>query len=383
MQDIDRGKIQLLIHHPFFSHLLLQLIEKETDEIPTIGVDGTYLYYNPDYIRTLTREEVMSALCHEVLHLAWLHLVRQGTRDQGKWNVATDYAINAILKGDGFTVNRNWLYSKEFEDMSADEIYEKLPDDQSGCNGCKPGQKGHTQDDHSVWGKAKSPTGEDGEDGDGGTISAPPAFDPRVWKDRVAAAATTARMQGKLPASLSSMVDDLLHPVLDWKVILRDFVQASYKNNYRLFPPNKKFLHWPIYLPSTYGEEVKVAIAIDTSGSISDDELLAFISEVQGVTEQFEGYTLHIIQCDAGVPEGGYTVLTAYEGEIPRKISGRGGTSFEPPFQFVEDNNLDISALVYFTDGYGHFPQEPPYPTAWVMTTDVEPPFGTIIKYKR
>ena len=346
MQDIDRGKIQLLIHHPFYSYLLLQLVEKETDEIPTLAVDGTYLYYNPEYIRTLTREEVMAALCHEVLHLAWLHLVRQGTRNKGRWNIATDYAINAILKEDGFKVNRNWLYSKEFEDMSADEIYEKLPDSPTdcadGCEGCgKAGKKGHTQDDHSVWGKG-SGSGEADEDGGDGS----PAFDPVVWKDRVAQAATTARMQGKLPASISSMVDDLLHPVLDWRVILRDFVQASSKNNYRLFPPNKKFLHWPIYLPSTYGEEVKVAIAIDTSGSISDDELLAFISEVQGVTEQFEGYTLHIIQCDADVPEGGYTLLTAYEGEIPRKISGRGGTSFEPPFQFVEDNNLDISAIV-------------------------------------
>jgi len=104
---------------------------------------------------------------------------------------------------------------------------------------------------------------------------------------------------------------------------------------------------------------------------------------VQGVTEQFEGYTLHIIQCDADVPEGGYTVLTAYEGEIPRKMSGRGGTSFKPPFQFVEDNNLDISAMVYFTDGWGDFPEEPDYPTAWVMTTDVEPPFGEIIRYER
>ena len=83
------------------------------------------------------------------------------------------------------------------------------------------------------------------------------------------------------------------------------------------------------------------------------------------------------------IPEDGYSVLTSYEGEIPRKMLGRGGTDFRPPFQFVEDKSLDISTLVYFTDGMGTFPEEPPYPTAWVMTTDVEPPFGEIIRYER
>jgi predicted metal-dependent peptidase len=375
---IDRAKVRLLIAFPFYSSLLLHLNERPTEEIPTLAVDGTNLFYNPSYIESLTREELMSAMCHETLHLALLHLKRVGSRERDRWNHATDYAINALIKQDNMPIKDEWLHDRQYYNKSAEVIYEELPEGTG--KGGTVGENGGTQDDHSVWEDGLGD--DDAQDGDGqGQAQGQAKFDPAMWKNRVAQAATAARIRGLMPAHMESFVNDLLHPVLDWRVLLRDFIQTAVKSNYRLFPPNKRFIHIPMYLPSMYGEEVEIAVAIDTSGSVSDEELQTFVSEVRGVTEQFEGFRIHIIQCDAEV--NNYALLTAYEGEIPNKIYGRGGTRFEPPFEYAEEHDLQFSCLIYFTDGYGSFPEEPMYPTLWVMTSDVEAPFGMTIKYQR
>ena len=384
MKELERAKVHLLIDSPFFSYLLMHLQEVEAEVIVTnreiilntCAVDGTHLYYNPEWIKSLTVEETMGVLAHEVYHCALGHIIRIGTRDRLKWNYATDYSINSLLLQDGFELPKGCLYDKQFEDMAAEQIYPLLPDPPQTPSG--GGGKG-TLDNHDVWENAQGGDGDkDGEDGNGNGKA--PVYDPVVWKERVARAATQARMAGKLPGHIASLVEDLVHPKLDWRVILRDFIQSTIKSNYRLFPANKRYLWIPLYLPSTYGDSVEVAIGIDTSGSMSDEDIRNVISEVKGITEQFDSFTLHIFQCDAAVQS--YDVVTAYEGEIPTKVLGRGGTSFHPVLKEIEDRNLNVPCLLYMTDGYPNsgWPDQPAYPVLWIMTTDVEPPFGEVVR---
>ena len=122
---------------------------------------------------------------------------------------------------------------------------------------------------------------------------------------------------------------------------------------------------------------------VDTSGSISDEDILNVASEIKGVTEQFQDYEIHFIQGDTRVTD--YTVISPFEGDIPRKFKGRGGTSFTPLLDFAKDKDLLAnSAVFYFTDGYpDKWPDDKYGNITWVITTDIEPPWGDFIHYDR
>jgi len=216
----------------------------------------------------------------------------------------------------------------------------------------------------------------DGHPGQGEMEKRMEDFDQQ-WQERVAQAATQARMQGKLPAHLEELVGDILQPKLNWKAILRDMITSCAKSDYRLFPCNKKHLWRGIYLPGITGEEIRIAVAVDSSGSISDTEIQEFLSEIKGICDSYDDYTIYLYVCDAQIHQT--FELHPFE-ELPKTVQGRGGTSFVPPIKEAE--KLDgISSLVYFTDLYGDFPKEPPFSVIWVATTDAEAPWGYVIRY--
>jgi predicted metal-dependent peptidase len=197
----------------------------------------------------------------------------------------------------------------------------------------------------------------------------------QIWKERLARAAIAAKIQGNLPSDIESLVDAAVEPKLPWRELLRNYVQDATKTEYRMMPPSKRYLHIPIYMPSMKGEFLEIAVAIDTSGSISQPELETFVSEMQGIADQFENYRIHVYACDAAIH--GYDVIETHD-EWPKSYGGRGGTDFRPVFKDIEEKGLEISVLIYLTDSYGSFPETPPsYPVLWVINQpNREVPFG-------
>lgn len=379
---MQRARVHLLLRYPFYASLAAHLDDTPSERYPTAATDGTRLYYNPQWIEKLDQAHVEFVLSHEVLHCAFRHLTRCGTRELGRWNVAADYSVNAMLLSEGMQGPPGLLVDKALGKLHVEEIYERLPKNPTG------GQP-QTLDDHGLWdeaGQGKS-AGSDPATGESATgESAPgPVYDPLAWQQRLVAAASVARLQGRghLPGDLESAIEEALHPKLDWRVILRDFVQSSIKGNYRLFPPNKRYLWMPMYLPSmTLTEEgrIEVALAVDTSGSISDAEIADFVGEAKAITEQFEDYCLTVLLCDAAVQH--MVKITPFEGELPKRALGRGGTDFRPVFDRIAKDGLRPSCLIYFTDLAGAFPdQAPPYPVLWLATLPGQAPFGEVVEY--
>ena len=197
-----------------------------------------------------------------------------------------------------------------------------------------------------------------------------------------------SREFGKLPASLREMISDLLNPKIPWYVMLEQYIQKSIISDWRWNPPNRRLVGHDIHLPSTTKEFLNVVVALDTSGSISHNELTSFASEAHAIISSFATVRMILIDCDAKVQyvsyiEAGQSIdgtMLPWEG---RAFIGRGGTSFIPVFEWIEENNEDPDLMLYFTDGYGSYPTyEPSYPVIWIMTTDYEAPFGNIIKYE-
>ena len=131
-EKLTTARISLLLKKPFFGNMATRLKLKETPGLPTAATDGRHLYYNADFIDALDVKQVEFLICHEVLHVAFEHMLRRGDRDPQGWNVAADYAINTIIINEGIgkepTGDMAPLYDPQYDGLSAEQIYDKLSD---------------------------------------------------------------------------------------------------------------------------------------------------------------------------------------------------------------------------------------------------------------
>ena len=122
-------------------------------------------------------------------------------------------------------------------------------------------------------------------------------------------------------------------------------------------------------------------MAVDTSGSISDQQIAEFLSEVDALKGQMRA-RITLLACDARLAEDGPWVFEPWEEfKMPRSCTGGGGTSFLPVFDWVEHSGAAPQLLVYFTDADGEFPpSEPPYPVIWLVKGRSPVPWGQRIQ---
>ncbi len=368
-KKLCKARAGLILDQPFFGGLALRLnlIEDPGNpQNPTAMVNGKEIRYNPEWVDDLSLDEVKGMLCHEIMHCANQHHTRRSDRKLKRWNYACDYAINPLIEACGLTLPLNPLINSQFNDMGAEEIYSKLPKDSGEDQGNDPGGCGGVQD----------APGKDGK---------PASTDDKVqaaqeWKVAMAQAATQAKTMGEMPGALERMVNEMIEPVLDWREILRRFVDTSAKNDYQWFPPNRRHIHNGLILPSLRSQELKnVTMAMDTSGSISDEDLKVFEAEVRSIVEDYRANT-KVIYCDAKVQH-----VEEFDADTPVELhqKGGGGTDFRPPFEYIKQSGEYPACMIYQTDGYCHsFPEEPDYPVLWILTERNEsfrPPFGEVI----
>lgn len=353
LKKLSIARAQLLLNkgQGFWGVLALRLKLVEEPSCKTLAVDGKHVFYNPEFVLGLTDSLCRSAMAHEVMHCVFDHMRRRADRNPRKWNRAGDYAINLVLEEGGFEIGENWLLNKSFAGMSADEIYNLLPDD-----------------------------GDDGDDALDDILPGPAtgaASQAIEWQIAAVQAATQAKKVGNLPGSLKRMVEEITEQKVDWKSALRAFMKERAKDDYSWSRPNRRFLSAGLYLPGMYSEAMgEVVVVIDTSGSIDQATLNAFGAEIKSIVDNTKPLMTRVIYCDAEVNH--VDEFTA-EQELHFKMHGGGGTDFRPPFNYVEQHGFKPACLVYLTDGYGPFPDEPPYPTMWVCTTDIVAPFGRTI----
>jgi len=362
-QQLTRARTHLLLDFPFFGELALRLRLVERPDVPTLAVDGRHIFYNPDFVAGLSPSLTKSAMGHEVLHPILDHIGRRGGRDPRKWNQAGDYVINAMLKDSGFEIGPNWLYDTAYAGMTTDQIYALLPnDDGSGRQPGGPG--GHGGQDDPL---------DNCMDGDPDTTD----IDATDWKIATIQAANAAKAMGKLPASLARFVEELTTPKVNWRERLRRFVTERSRNDYSWMRPNRRFISQGMYLPSLYSESMgEIVVAIDTSGSIGQEMLDAFGSEIKAIVQSARPSKTTVIYCDAEV---NHVDTFAPTDDLKFAMHGGGGTDFRPPFQYVSEHAIRPVCFVYLTDMYGSFPTDPGYPVMWCATTEVVGPFGETI----
>lgn len=380
-EKITKAKVGLLQDHPFFGSIVCRWDIKENPDIETGACNSKELQFNPAWIENLSLPKVKGFLVHEALHIADGHHLRRKGRDLEEWNRATDKAINRILVENGIDLPDYGLIGDE--DKSAEEYYTEpgpQPDPQDGET--PDNQQG--QDDGSG---APDPGGcggvldLEGENGEELTEQQTQQAENDA-KVQLAQAAQTARNMGRMPLGIERLVESTLYPKLDFYSLLVRFVQRSARDNYSWSPPNRRFIHQGLYLPSLKSDSIKLVIAADTSMSITGSDLEIFSGANNAVLASFGSVDLTVLYCDSkinGEPEE-YTTA-----DLPVKLEprGGGGTDFRPVFDWIEKNQTDPDCLIYLTDLYGPFPERSPdYPVLWCAISDEKAPFGETVKLK-
>jgi predicted metal-dependent peptidase len=379
-----KSKIKMILKHPFFAVLALHLQEKNAGkELPTTATDGKSLFVNPEWAKKLDDDEKVFVLGHEVLHCALGHLWRRGTRDAERWNMAADYAINLILQKSGLKAPKDCLLDAKYDGMSAEEIYDAMPKDMKGKKPLCVFLKGNGGGDGSPDGKGCQGEGDGHAHGGDIEIDAPSAKEMETeWKGLLAEAATAAKMQGKMPAGMDRMIGDILEPKMRWDQLLDQLISEVTRDDYDDQYPDRRLLHeHGLYFPDLKSEKRYVAIAFDTSGSIGQEDLQAFAGETTAIIRSRGVSRIRLMSCDAAVH---LDKMIEPQDELPAEFPGGGGTSFVPVFKRLEEDQEKPALLVYFTDAYGTFPENPPeYPVMWVVKggSTKEVPFGLSCDY--
>ena len=183
-------------------------------------------------------------------------------------------------------------------------------------------------------------------------------------------------MAGKLRESIVRMLERLLQPTIPWRAQLARYMGSSARIDYNLSRPSQRRESDAIF-PSLHTRHIDVVVAIDTSGSIKQDELDAFLSELNAIKGSVNA-RVTLLACDATLDDQCPWTFEPWEPlRLPTQLHGGGTTDFSPVFKWTAQHVVKPDLLVYFTDAKGRFPEEPPfYPTLWLVKGGVEVPWG-------
>ena len=399
------ARIALLLKQPFFGNLATRLkIVNADDWCPTAATDGRHFYFNTEFIDSLTPRETEFLFGHEVLHCVFDHFqLRAGKREHQLWNVACDYAVNQILKD--YRVGEmpkdekgkdKGFQDDKYKDWASEAIYDELYKKAK-----KNGQKfkddlkklGKLLDEHIDWDKDSQ--GNKEQEGKGkGTGTAPKYSKEELKKirDEMKEAMVSAAQSvgaGNLPGAIQRMIQDLTEPKMNWREIIQQQIVSTMKSDYTFMKPSRRSWHMDAILPGMLNtDKIDICLALDASGSISEEQCREFLSEVKGIMDQYKDFNIHLWSFDTQVfnPKM-FTPDNADEIEDYVLGSG-GGTEFECNWEYMKSEGIEPKKFIMFTDGWPFDSWgDPDYcDTIFLINNtyerNIEAPFGLTVPYE-
>ena len=391
LDKLITARVGLLLRHPFFGNLATRLKMVEADDwCATLATDGRNFYYNNEFVDKLKPKEAEFGFAHEVLHNVFDHMGRRDGRDPALSNIAADYATNQILKDEKIGEVPSWIkifQDNKYRGMSYEQIYQDLYDKAEKID---ISTLGELLDEH-LDGEGE---GEGNDDGDGDKEGKGPprltADEKKKIRDEIKeamVAAAHAAGAGRIPAGVARMISEFTEPKMDWREMLRMNIQSILKSNFSFSRPNRKSQHCGAILPGMMNEEtIDVSVAIDMSGSISNEQAKDFLSEVKGIMDEYVDFKLDLWCFDTEVY--GYKQFTGDTADeiMEYKCKGGGGTAFEANWDFMKEQNIEPKRFIMFTDGYpcGSWGDEDYCDTLFIVHGNdaIIAPFGQTAHYK-
>ena len=395
-EKLITARVGLLLKAPFFGNLATRLVLTNADAwCPTAATEGRNFFYNSEFINRLSLKECEFLFGHEVLHVVYDHMGRRGDREPRLWNIADDYCVNADLIehkiGDKIT-KVPILYNNKYQGMSAEEVYDDLYKNADKIDIGKLMQQ--VLDEH-----LDPEDGDNDGEGDGDGNKEGNNGRPRLSKEERKAirdeikeavlAAAEAAGAGNVPGNIKRMIKDLTAPVVNWRELLQQQIQSIIKNDFTFARPSRRSWHMDAILPGMKNAQtIDICVAIDTSGSITSEDLKIFLSEVKGIMDMYDDYKVHVITWDTEVYNPQDFSPDSSDDISSYEPGGGGGTDPHCVWEYLKDNDMEPKKLIMFTDFcfFGWSPEQVQdyCDTIWIIKGNqgAEPEFGIWAHYE-
>lgn len=407
----------LLVNLRFLDAALSQFEMKPIEESSML-TDGHFLLYNPKHVLSnfkYQKETVVRDYLHIVMHCIYRHMFMDPSLDRPLWDLATDIAVENVITELGLkaaTAQRESLqaadiakFRKECKMLTAEKIYAYLKANNIDPMTATDIRSRFYADNHEIWYMTDEEKygrfgiGEVAQSGDiqtiGVIISAVELSETwqQISERMQVDMETFGKQRGDIPGGLIQNLKEVNREKYDYTSFLKKFavLGETMKINddefdYIFYTYGLKLYDkMPLIEPLEYKEVKRIkefVIAIDTSGSVVGEQVQTFVQKTYNILKSTESFfskiNFHIIQCDADIQEH---IKITNQDEFDEylktmQIKGLGGTDFRPVFEKVDElirNNefRNLKGLIYFTDGYGAFPErKPDYDTAFVFVKD-------------
>jgi len=366
--------------------------------VPTACTNGRDEMYGREFVKQLNDAELRFLVLHEVYHklfkhlTTWQHLYKQ---DAMLANMACDYVINLKIVDDNTDrfatmtgVLEGGCYDRKYVGMDSAQVYNLLREDQES-QGSEQGDG--AGDGDSGQGSGSLPNGQqpfDQHDWDGAQELT--ADEQReLARELDEAVRQGALAAGKMGSGGDLDLHELLQPQINWRETLREFVTSTCAgNDYSTYSrPNRRYLSSGLYMPSGISEQVgELVLAIDTSGSIGQRELSAFLTEVKEICDTVHPDGVRLLYWDTKVcRDEKYDVHELDDLVQSTKPEGGGGTDVTCVTDYIRDNNINAQAAIVLTDGhlYGGWGQWS-MPVLWCIMDNLgaKPDVGVAVNIK-
>lgn len=370
-EKLIKARIKLLVNNSFFGNLAVRLRMENADSwCETAATDGQMFYYNSRFIDFLSPDELVFLVGHEVLHVVYDHMDRRGDRDSRIWNVADDYAVNADLirhKIGEMITSVPCLYEVKYDKLAAEVIYDDLMKNIKKIDIDK--LVDNLLDEHM----------------DGKKMPARSQSERDEIKREIRQSIIHAAQQaqpGEIPGNAQRLIKEITEPTMNWRDLLNANLISTFRTDYSWTRVSRRGWHTDAVLPGMIpGDMIKIAVAIDMSGSISNEQASMFLGEIQGIMEAFDNYEIYVMSFDTKVYNPQIFHSDNLDDIRDYEPQGGGGTDFSCIFRHLKKQDFVPDRLVVFTDGYTcNWGDSNFCDTTWIIhgsSGDVVPPWGT------
>lgn len=405
MEKIDTAIINLMFNFPFFGEFMagMHVVLVNNDKwLKTAATDGRRLYFNVSFVLGCDDSELLFLCAHEIFHCVLDHLALRGGRDPDRWNMAVDYQTNYSLKhfhqeqkevpGIG-TMPQGGLYDARLhDDMSCYEIYDWLEQNNVPIEMTLDRHFDFSEDGENidkVGGEGQVSVNLTGVD-EMPKLSKAEAEEIRQEIKNRAIQIASAHGAGSLPKGIQRLINDLIEPKMNWREMLDDTLRSAFTDDYTLERFDDISFWTPFIIPGQDdGERVDACVALDCSGSMSNEMVRDCLSEVAGIMETFRDFRLTVWTFDSQVYESS---MKEFRPDNLHEIhtykymmKGGGGTTFEANWAFMRKMGIQPHRFIMFTDGLpcSGWGEEDFCPTLFVIHghPHIEAPFGRTAHY--